>query len=168
MAWRMEQISMDDRSRRRMRELLTSQRILSLSILVDGLPYIGLLPYALKPDFSAALVHASKLAKHTRGLQLGAPFASLIHAPDDPNSDPLQVPRVTLTGDVRPLETEAPDYPQLRETYLQRLPESEVTFGLGDFTLFELRFREGRFVEGFAAASSFTAEVLHHLAVEKI
>ncbi len=155
---------MNNESSLHLKQLLTSQRVLSLSVLVDGLPHIGLLPYALKPDFTAALVHASTLARHTRGLTLGAPFACLIHADDNPSSDPLQIPRLTVTGDVCPVETGAPDYLELSEAYLQRLPQSEVTFGLGDFSLFELRFREGRFVEGFAAASNVTLEDLQHLA----
>ena len=74
---------MDVETRRRLKELLTNQRVLSLSVVVQGRPYVGLLPYALKPDFTAALVHASKLAHHSRGLKLGAPFATLVHAPDD-------------------------------------------------------------------------------------
>lgn len=147
-----------------LKELLVGQRILSLSVLVDGVPYMGLLPYALTPDFTAALVHASQLARHTRGLQAGAPFAILVHAPDDPNADPLQTPRVIFTGEVRPAEKESEEYSRLSEIYLQKFPGSEVTFGLGDFRLFELRFREGRFVEGFAAAYNVTAADLQQLA----
>jgi putative heme iron utilization protein len=155
---------MDEKSRQRLKQLLTSQRVLSLAVLVDGKPYLGLLPYALKPDFSAALVHASRLARHTQGLQAGAPFAVLVHAPDEGSADALQVPRVSLTGEVQPVQENAAEYQQLRDLYLRRFPQSEVTFGLGDFQLFELRFREGRWVEGFAAASSFNAEVLRQLA----
>ena len=155
---------MNDESRRRLNQLLSSQRVLSLSVLIDGLPHIGLLPYALSPGFQGALVHASKLARHSRGLQPGAPFSLLVHAPDQPDSDPLQVPRVTLNGEVRVVDRGAAEYPTLRDAYLRRLPEAEVTFGLGDFTLYELQFREGRYVEGFAAAVNVTNEDLRQLA----
>lgn len=60
-------------------ELLTGQRVLALGVLVEGAPYVGLLPFVLKPDFGGALVHASKLARHSVGLVPGAPFAALIH-----------------------------------------------------------------------------------------
>ncbi len=147
-----------------LKELLVSQRVLSLSVLIDGAPYIGLLPFALTPDFTSALVHASQLARHTRGLRPGAPFATLVHAPDDPDSDPLQVARAIFTGEVRVVAKESSAYSRLSGIYLQRFPGSEVTFNLGDFTLFELPFREGRFVEGFAAAYNITAEDMHQLA----
>jgi putative heme iron utilization protein len=154
---------MNDESRRRLKELLSSQRVLSLSVLVDGEPHIGLLPYALAPDFTGALVHASKLARHSRGLQPGASFSLLVHAPDSPDSDPLQLPRVTLNGDVRVVGTDAADFARLRDAYLRRLPEAEITFELADFSLYELRFRDGRFVEGFAAAVNVTSEDLGQL-----
>ena len=48
-------------------------------MLNDAKPVLGLLPYAPLPDFSAVLVHASALARHTQGLRPGAPFAILIH-----------------------------------------------------------------------------------------
>ncbi len=155
---------MNEESRRRLKELLSSQRVLSLAVLIDGSPHVGLLPYALTTDFTGALVHASKLARHTRGLQPGAPFSLLVHAPELPGSDPLQVPRVTLNGQVRVVETDSADYPRFRDAYLRHLPEAEVTFALGDFTLFELQFRDGRFVEGFAAAMNVTSEDLRMLA----
>jgi putative heme iron utilization protein len=155
---------MNDESLRRLKQLLTSQRVLSLAVLIDGQPHIGLLPYALSPDSKGALVHASKLARHSRGLQPGAPFSLLVHAPDQPDSDPLQVPRVTLNGEVRVVDRDAAEYSALREAYLRRLPEGEVTFELGDFTLYELQFHEGRFVEGFAAAVNVTSEDLRRLA----
>ena len=155
---------MNDESRRRLKELLTSQRVLSLAVIVDGQPHVGLLPYALTADFTGALVRASKLARHTRGLQPGAPFSLMVHAPDRSDSDPLQVPRVTLNGEVRVIDIGSTDFARFREVYLRRLPEAEVTFGLRDFTLYELQFREGRYVEGFAAAVNVTSEDLRMLA----
>jgi len=154
---------MNDESRQRLKELLSSQRVLSLSVLVDGVPYIGLLPYALHPEFTGALVHASELARHSRGLQPGAPFSLLVHAPDRPDADAMQLPRVTLNGEVRVVDRGAAQYSRLREAYLRRLPEAEITFELADFTLYELQFREGRYVEGFAAAVNVTSEDLRRL-----
>jgi putative heme iron utilization protein len=39
-----------------------------------------------------------------------------------------------------------------RERYLERFPESRITFRLGDFTLYRLEFRQGVLVAGFGRA----------------
>ncbi len=135
-----------------LRDLLLGQRVLSLGVLVDGVPYVGLLPFALSKDRRALLVHASSLARHTRGLAEGAPFSALVHAPDVDAPDPLQVARVTLQGTVQRLEPETGAYDEARGLYEDRFPDSAQTFELPDFSLFALRIAEGRFVAGFARA----------------
>jgi len=47
------------------KKLLTECRILSLGVLVDGKPHVGLLPFVSAADFRSALIHASQLARHT-------------------------------------------------------------------------------------------------------
>jgi hypothetical protein len=135
-----------------LRDLLERQRLLALGVLVDGEPYVGLLPFAVAGDYSALVVHASRLARHTRGLGAGAPFSSLLHLPDAPDRDPLQVPRVSLQGEVRPLAAGTPESVDARDRYLARFPGSAGTFDLDDFGLYALRIREGRLVAGFARA----------------
>ena len=51
-----------------LRELLDGQRVLSLAVLVDGAPCAGLLPFAALPERNGVLIHASRLARHSRGL----------------------------------------------------------------------------------------------------
>ncbi len=135
-----------------LRDLLERQRVLSLGVLVDGEPYVGLLPFAAGAGLSTLFVHASGLARHTKGLGQGAPFSALLHAPDESGADPLQIPRVSLQGDVRPLARDTPEYEDAASRYLTRFPQSEETFELGDFGLYALRIREGRLVGGFARA----------------
>lgn len=132
-----------------LRDLLTRQRVLSLAVLVDGEPYVGLLPFAMQPDFSAALVHASALARHTAGLQTGAPFSLLVHQPDHAEADPLQLPRVTLQGKVSLFAKDSQDYAAARSVYLTKFPDSQQTFALGDFNLYALGIASGRFVAAF-------------------
>lgn len=139
-----------DENTRAVRDLLTSQRVLALGLIVDGGPLVSLLPYALADDFSTAYVHASQLARHYRALAQGGAFSALIHADDDPEQDALQVPRLTINGDVVEIERDTPAYEDAREVYVRRFPDSAVTFELADFSLFGLKFREGRFVQGFA------------------
>lgn len=137
-----------------LRALLTTERVLSLAVLRNGLPYVGLLPYVVTPDFSAALVHASSLALHTEGLTEGAPFGILIHRPDRTEEDPLQIQRLSLQGKVKMLNRGTPAYDEARQLYVGRFPTSARTFLLGDFNLYRLRFVAGRYVGGFARAQS--------------
>ena len=143
--------------------LLSRQRVLSLAVVVDGEPVIGLLPFACSPDFSALIVHASRLARHTRGLRDGAPFDALVHASESPDLDPLQIPRATLQGRVVALPDEGTEVEAARTAYLERLPSAEVVLALGDFRFFRLEIERGRLVAGFAQAASITPETLRQL-----
>ncbi len=143
-----------------LRDLLERRRLLALGVLVDGEPYVGLLPFAVAAGYSALVVHASRLARHTRGLGEGARFSALVHAPDGPDSDPLQIPRVSFQGEVRPLGEGTPEHEEARRRYLARFPDSAGTFDLGDFGLYALRIREGRLVGGFARARNVSPEDL--------
>ena len=133
-----------------LRDLLAVSRVAALGVLVEGAPYVGLVPFAAAADRQALLVHASRLARHARGLVAGAPFSALLHAPDAPGADPLQLPRVTFLGAVVPLVPGSDD--DARGRYLTRFPGAEQTFALPDFALYALRIREGRLVAGFARA----------------
>jgi len=146
-----------------LRGLLSRQRVLSLAVVVDGEPVIGLLPFACSPDFSALIVHASRLARHTRGLRDGAPFDTLIHASESPDLDPLQVPRATFQGRVTAVPDEGPVLEAARAAYLAKLPTAEVVLTLGDFQFFRLEIERGRLVAGFAQATSITQDTLRQL-----
>ena len=155
---------MDDRDRNLLLELLAHQRVLSLAVQVEDKPYAGLLPFVVRPDFSAVLVHASDLARHSKGLLPGARFGAVIHLPDRLDADPLQLPRVTLEGTVSVLERGTPDYLAGRELYAGRFPASARTFALGDFHLYELALEGGRLIGGFGRARSVSARILADLA----
>jgi putative heme iron utilization protein len=135
-----------------LRDLLALPRVAALGVLVEGAPYVGLVPFAAAADRQALLVHASRLARHTRGLLAGAHFSALLHAPDGPGADPLQLPRVTFLGAVAPLAPGSDEEAAARDRYLARFPGAEQTFALPDFALYALRIREGRLVAGFARA----------------
>jgi putative heme iron utilization protein len=51
-------------------------------------------------------------------------------------------------------------YAAARDTYLARFPESEVTFGLDDFSLFALQPVAARLVAGFGRAYGLTGDGL--------
>ena len=146
-----------------MRELLTASRVLSLALIVEEAPVNGLLPFAVTPDYRALVVHASRLARHTRGLNDGAQFDALLHEPVIGEVDALQVKRVTLRGVVRVPEEGTPPYEALRRVYLMKFPEAEPITALGDFAFYVLLIEGGRLVTGFGAAANVTREALETL-----
>ncbi len=146
------------------RRLLDEQRVLSLALVVEGAPVIGLLPFAATAGYRALVVHASRLARHTRGLTQGAAFEVLVHEPVVGDVDPLQVVRLTLRGEVLAIDESAPVFAQFRAAYLSKFPEAEPITALGDFAFFVLRVTGGRLVTGFGGAANVTDDTLEALA----
>jgi len=145
------------------RKLLTDSRVLSLGVLIDGKPHVGLLPFVTATDYRSALIHASQLARHSRGLQPGSPFSALIHASDEQQNDALQVPRVTISGTVQLVAQADADFESSRQAFIDRFPSSAQTFHLGDFNLYRLHFEWGRLVSGFARAISLSPDVFREI-----
>jgi hypothetical protein len=52
---------------------------------------LALLPFVARDDFAAVHVQASGLARHSRGLLENTRVGVLIHAPDAPDADPMQL-----------------------------------------------------------------------------
>ena len=155
---------MDPATLRSLHTLLTSQRVLSLAVLVDGAPETGLLPYALRPDFGAVYVQASGLARHARGLQPGAQVGVLIHASDTPEADPMQLTRLAVQAVVNVIPRDSDAFTAAGERLVARFPAAAMTLGLGDFSLYELAFGRGRFVQGFARAVNVGPETFGEIA----
>ena len=156
---------MQPKEREILKNLLSDTRVLSLGVLVDEKPHVGLLPFVVADDFQSALVHASQLAHHSRGLQPGLPFSIMIHSHDDPGKDALQLPRVSIAGTVKMVAQVDAGYEASRSSYMDRFPASEVTFSLGDFNLYRLHFEWGRLVTGFARAITLSPESFQELMV---
>ncbi len=154
---------MDEATLATVKQLLTGPKVLSLAVLVDSQPVIGMLPFALAPDFGGLIVHASGLARHTKGLGEGAPFEALIHAAEAPDSDPLQLPRVTLRGQVTLPARGSEAYAADERTYLERFPSAANTMALGDFRFYRLTIEGGRLVAGFAQAFNLSRDTLQKL-----
>jgi hypothetical protein len=146
-----------------LRSLLLEQRVLSLAVVADDRPVIGLLPFALSTDGRALIVHASRLSRHTAGLADGAPFDALVHEPVTDGVDPLQVRRVTLRGEVRAFAEHDPVRSLDRAAYLAKFPDAESITTLGDFAFFRLEITGGRLVSGFGGAVNLTARTLPSL-----
>ena len=145
----------EDRSN--LEKLLVGQRLIALGLVVDGEPVVGLLPYAVAADRSALYVHASRLARHTEGLKAGGRWSGVIHEPDSPETDPLQVPRLVLEGSVTPLLGGSPEMEEGLRALLSRFPGAAMTLSLPDFTLYRLSLESGRMILGFGRALNLSA-----------
>jgi heme iron utilization protein len=119
-----------------------------------GAPLTTLLGVA--SDFDGApLFLMSTLSRHTRNLA-GDPRASLLLTGRHDRGDPLNQPRVTLTGQVERCAA-----PRAKVRYLQRNPKAGLYAGFADFALFQLRIGDVHFNGGFGRAAPLTvAEVL--------
>jgi putative heme iron utilization protein len=134
------------------RTLLSSNRVLSLAVMVEGEPEAAMLPFAASAGFDAVYVQASGLARHARGLTPGAHAGILIHAPDTEDADPMQLTRLTVRATVTVLAKGSAEFTAAAARFAERFPAAAVTLDLGDFNLYELAFGRGRYVEGFARA----------------
>ena len=146
------------------RDMLTTHRVLSLAVVVDGDPESSLLPYAVRPDYGAVYVQASGLARHSRGLQPGARVGVLIHENDAPEADPLQIGRVIVQATVAVLDRESREFAAARDLLVERFPAAGMTLSLGDFNLYELQLGRGRYVAGFAQAFNIGPETFKEVA----
>lgn len=145
-------------------EMLTARKVLCLATTIDGEPAASLLPFALAPDFLAVYVQASRLAKHSRGLQEGGQVSVLIHDLDTDDADPLQIARLMVQATIEPLDRGSDEFARASEVFVGRFPSAEVTLGFADFSLYRLRFGRGRFVAGFAQAYDVGPDAFRDLA----
>jgi putative heme iron utilization protein len=103
-------------------------------------------------DFGGApLFLMSTLSRHTRNLAQD-PRASVLLTGAHERGDPLNHPRVTLSGRIE--QTTAP---RAKVRYLQRNPKAGLYAGFADFALYQLRIDDVHFNGGFGRAAPLTA-----------
>jgi heme iron utilization protein len=107
-------------------------------------------------DFDGApLFLMSTLSRHTRNLA-NDPRASLLLTGRPDRGDPLNHPRVTLSGRVERCAA-----PRAKARYLQRNPKAGLYAGFADFAVYQLRIEDVHFNGGFGRAVPLAvAEVL--------
>jgi putative heme iron utilization protein len=142
------------------KSLLATQRIASLGTLHDGEPYVSMVPFALLPRGPDFVIHVSSLAAHTGDMLANPQVSLLVVAIESDGVPPQAVARITVQGEALRIPHAAATYPEAREAYLRRFPDSAQMFELADFSLFAIRARMCRFVGGFAQARTLTADGL--------
>src|SRR5579862_6781997 len=132
----------------RARTLLYIGRIGSLSTLSrkqPGFPFGSVMPYALDGD-GRPIFLISTMAMHTQNLHAD-PRASLLVTQADAAGDPLGASRVTLVGNVLPLQPA--DVPAARNLYLQRYENSKYWVDFEDFSFYRMDVVDLYYVGGF-------------------
>jgi putative heme iron utilization protein len=151
---------MDPQAEQTLAHLIRSTRIAALGTLHSGEPNLAMIAYAFADDFSAFYIHVSRLGKHTTDMENDPRVSLLIIETDDRRPDPQTLARVALHGIAEILPRTDPGYAQVRSIYLARFPDAEQLFSLGDFKLWKITPKGGRFVAGFGRAFNLVPEAL--------
>jgi putative heme iron utilization protein len=133
------------------KRLLRMARTGALATLDASGPLTTLIGVASDWD-GAPLFLMSELARHTKNLAAN-PHASLLLASEGGRGDPLNQPRITLNGVVRPRAGE-----DGRERYLRRNPKAKLYANFADFSVRRLDVETVHFNGGFGRADPLTAE----------
>ena len=133
------------------KRLLRMARTGALATLDASGPLTTLIGVASDWD-GAPLFLVSELASHTKNLAAN-PHASLLLASEGGRGDPLNQPRITLNGVVRPRAGE-----DGRERYLRRNPKAKLYANFADFSVRRLDIETVHFNGGFGRADPLTAE----------
>jgi heme iron utilization protein len=137
--------------------LIRRERIGALGTLRGGAPNVSLVAYLPAADLSLFWLRLSGLAWHTQDLQRAPRAALAVAQADDGRADPQTLARVTLLGEAAILPDGDARLAPLRAQWLERFPQSAVTFGLADFSFWSLAVREARFVAGLGRTHNLRA-----------
>lgn len=140
---------MDTQSLTALARLLRGPRIAALGTLRDGAPFVSMVPFVAAPDFSAFHIHISRLAHHTRDILADRRVSLMVAETDLGTQDPQTLGRVSIQGQASAMAQTDAGYADARARYLERFPDSEFNFSLGDFSLFRIEPSAARYVAGF-------------------
>jgi putative heme iron utilization protein len=151
---------MDQQSEQTLARLIRSTRTAALGTIHKGEPNLAMVAYAFAEDFSEFYIHVSRLGKHTADMETDPRVSLLITETDDRRPDPQTLARVSIRGTAEMLPRSDSGYAQVKTIYLERFPEAEQLFSLGDFNFWEITPKSGRFVAGFGLAFNLVPEAL--------
>src|SRR5215469_8099292 len=132
----------------RTRTLLYLGRVGSLStqsLKQPGFPFGSVMPYGID-DHGRPIFLISTMAMHTQNLRAD-PRASLLVTQPDSSSDVLGASRVTLLGDVLPIEE--PEVGGARKLYLATYENSKYWVDFEDFSFYRMNVVDVYYVGGF-------------------
>jgi hypothetical protein len=140
--------------------LVLSQRWAAVATVADGAPLASMVAYAVEPGLEGMLLFLSQLSAHTRHLLADGRASIAVTQPDTGEGDPQLLPRVSLQGTVTPIARDEEAFATAGARYVQKFPDAMMRFQLPDFVLFRFVPDEGRYVGGFARATTVSGEDL--------
>ena len=123
-----------------------------LLTLRNGRPFGSHVPYIFGEHWTRAYIHVSRLALHSEHLLRDPRVGLFVSEPDRLGKNPSALRRMNLQGEGALLDVGVPEYTEVKERYLARLPRSAMMFGFSDFALWELRLQDAHLVLGFGQA----------------
>jgi len=141
---------------RKLVEIVQASRVGALGTIRHGTPVVSMVAYAASPDLASFFMLTSELAQHTQDMHKDKNVSLLITEIDDGREDPLTLARLALRGYAGPLPAGEPGYMPAKELYLGRFPQAGPLFQFGDFALWRISVKGGRFIAGFGKAFNLT------------
>jgi putative heme iron utilization protein len=145
----------------RARTLLYVGRIGSLSTVSrkqQGFPFGSVMPYGLD-EKGQPIFLISTMAMHTQNLQAD-PRSSLLVTQPGASGDPLGASRVTLLGNVLPVDV--PEVAEARKLYLARYANSKHWVDFEDFSFYRMGVIDVYYVGGFGVMGWVSASDYYH------
>jgi len=124
------------------------------SLSEPGYPFGSVTPYIISADGDIA-IFISHLAEHTHNIEAN-PKVSLTLFDSEDADNPSAGARVTCLANVE----KAGDEVELRKSYLQQFPESEIILDLPGFNFYLLKLTKIRLVAGFGQVKWLNATAL--------
>jgi putative heme iron utilization protein len=146
-----------DKASEEARALISSERdgmLCTLSSKLEGWPFGSIAPYALG-ESGEPLLLISEIAEHTRNLRADA-RVSLLVRDSRALADPQAGARATLIGYAMPVPAPYLEHEQAR--YLELFPNASSFFQAHDFSLFQIKVSQVRFIGGFGEIYWLPAE----------
>ena len=146
---------MDTDTAQLLRQLVDVTPNAALATLHKGEPAVSMVPWVWVPERGAWLIHVSALATHTRDMQAHPCVGLMVCDVPRPEVPPQALARVSFQAEASFLDKrDALDYAAAQARYVQRFPEAEMMFDLGDFSLVALQPLSARLIAGFGRAYS--------------
>lgn len=156
---------MEAKFQQKLAEMIRSNRLAALGTIHDGAPMVSMVPYSAAEDLTSYYLLTSELAPHTQDMQKEKNVSLLICEADDGRDDPLTLARVVLRGQADRLPVGEPGYMPAKDLYIGRFPRSAPLFEFGDFGLWRITVKGGRFVAGFGKAFNLTTDAIRAAAI---
>lgn len=151
---------MNEATRQALGTLLREVRTAALGTVWDGAPGLAMVLFAADPDGTSVYLHVSQLGRHTQSLLRHPRVSLLVVEPDRPSRNPSTLSRVAIEAEAEILRRGTPAFDRAQAVYLEKYPQAEITFQLGDFLLVRLAPLGARLVAGFAQAFDVSPEEL--------